>query len=92
MAVTHGMNVEEVKTLGDQLKRKGGDIERLVREIENQLNGTTWVGPDADTFRNNWWPGHKRRLEQMAKDLDGFGQSAMNNASEQVDVSRVRPS
>jgi surface antigen len=45
------------------------------------------VGPDATKFKNDWWPGHRTRLQQLRTDLEGFGQSAHNNASEQETAS-----
>jgi len=88
MALTHGMNVEEVRQLGQHLQASKGTIENLIREIEGKVNGAGWQGPDATRFKTEWWPQHRTQLNKIADDLHGFGQSALNNAQEQENVSR----
>jgi hypothetical protein len=87
MNVTHGMNLEEVRDLGRLLQQKASEIQQLLRDVEARIGATGWVGPDASTFRDQWWPEHRSRLNNVSTDLHGFGQSALNNASEQEQVS-----
>jgi uncharacterized protein YukE len=87
MAVTHGMNVEEVTALGTTLQTQAGHIRDMVGQLEGAINGTTWMGPDADQFKGQWWPEHKQHLLAVAEQLHGFGQSAKNNATEQMNTS-----
>jgi hypothetical protein len=87
MAVTHGMNVDEVNQLGHQLQTQAGNIRDMVGQLEGVISGTTWMGPDADQFKGQWWPEHKQHLLAVAEQLHGFGQSALNNASDQVNAS-----
>lgn len=87
--ISHGMNVADVRNLGFRLQRHYAEsIRGLMREIEGMVNGTTstWVGPDADAFRS-WWPEKRAALNMIAEDLHGFGQSAINNASDQETAS-----
>ena len=86
-AFTHGMNVEEVNNLGRTLKEQASAIQTMIGHLDGAISGTTWVGPDADQFKGQWWPEHKQHLQAVAQQLDGFGQSAMNNASDQVSAS-----
>ncbi len=85
--ITHGMNPEEVDSLGVELQRMSDDMDRIARQLENHIASTSWVGPDASRFKTQWWPSHRTRLSQAATDLRGFGQSAKNNASEQRQAS-----
>lgn len=87
MSFTHGMNVGDVQNLGNLLKAKAGEIRDIVNMIESSVNSTTWEGPDAQTFKGQWWPDHKTHLMSVAEQVDGFGQSALNNAQEQSEVS-----
>ena len=87
MAVTHGMNPEEVRQLGQELQRQAGEIESLMGTLNSRVGSTTWVGPDATQFKDQWWPEHRQQLQKVAQDLRGFGQSALNNAAEQEQVS-----
>lgn len=85
--ITHGMNPEEVQGLGRRLQDVSQQIQSLVSDLERAIGSTTWVGPDANTFKTQWWPQHKGHLTSVSNDLHGFGQSAINNASEQINVS-----
>ena len=87
MAVTHGMNIGEVRDLGYKLKAMQDEIQGIINRLNAEVNSTTWVGPDATEFKGTWWPEHSKRLRQMGVDLDGFGQSALNNAQAQEDAS-----
>ena len=85
MAITSGMNPDEVEKMGRRLQNVNAEsIRGLVREIEGLVNNTnsTWIGADADRFRS-WWPDKRARMNAIADDLHGFGQSALNNAAEQ---------
>ncbi len=87
--VSHGMNVQAVEDLGRRLQNNyAKDIERFMAEIEKLVNGTTatWIGKDGNDFRS-WWPAKRAALKNIAQDLHGFGQSALNNAREQREVS-----
>ncbi len=86
-AFTHGMNPDEVDALGNELKKEAEAIRTIIGNVNSRIASTTWEGPDAQTFKNQWWPEHRTHLNQVASDIDGFGQSALNNASEQRDVS-----
>jgi hypothetical protein len=79
----YGMNIEQVRQLGNTLQAKAEEIRSMVSQIDGQLNGTTWEGPDAQQFKGQWWPEHKNHLLTAAEGIHGFGQSALNNASEQ---------
>lgn len=87
MSVTHGMNPDEVEGLGQKLKQISNEIQNMISYLNNQVMSTTWVGPDATTFKETWWPEHRTHLQNAANDLDGFGQSALNNATEQRTIS-----
>jgi hypothetical protein len=82
-AVTHGMNPDEVESLGKTLKMRANELTQLVGQLNGLVQNTSWVGPDATNFKGPWWDGHRAHLGKIAQDLDGFGQSALNNASAQ---------
>jgi hypothetical protein len=82
-----GMNVEEVQNLGRQLQTHGENLRNLVNQLEAAVNGATWLGQDATQFKTQWWPEHKGQLTQVAQGLHDFGQSALNNASDQINAS-----
>lgn len=89
MAISHGMNPEAVRALGNKLQQHySTEIDAMMRQIQQLVQETTstWVGPDAEQFRG-WWPEKAAHLKAISEDLFGFGQSALNNVSEQEGVS-----
>lgn len=85
MAITSGMNPDEVEAMARKIQGQHVEaIRNLVREVEGLVNSTSaiWVGTDAERFRS-WWPEKRSRMNAIAEDLNGFGQSALNNAKEQ---------
>lgn len=91
-SITHGMNPDEVEGLGQLLQRTADQLHRVVTELEQVLYRTIWEGPDATAFKQQWWPDHRGRLNTVADQVHGFGQSALNNASEQRTASGVASS
>lgn len=89
MAISHGMNIEQVEQVGNKLQQRySTQIEQLMGEMETMVSGTSssWIGPDAEKFRG-WWPEKRSALKAIAADLHGFGQAALNNAQEQRSAS-----
>lgn len=89
MDISHGMSLDEIQDLGTRLQRAYAEsVRQVATEIDRQVSSSpaAWVGPDAERFRS-WWPEKRARLMAIADDLHGFGQSALNNVSEQRQAS-----
>jgi len=89
MAISHGMNIAEIEAFGNRLQQHfAAQLNGIADEIEMVVGQTSgsWVGPDAEKFRS-WWPAKRSTLRATADDVHGFGQSALNNASQQRDTS-----
>lgn len=85
-----GMDVEVVSSLGNQLRHQESAIHSIVSAIDgivNQMEGS-WKGHDATEFQNWWQSQHKPALMNAASAVGGLGQSALNNASAQQQVSQ----
>ncbi|GAA2405815.1 CHAP domain-containing protein [Mycolicibacterium llatzerense] len=84
-----GMDADLVEQAGRQLKSQAASIQSLVAQLDRTVNGLTsiWQGQDATQFVTQWWPQHKKSLQAAQQHVDGLGQSALNNASEQRQAS-----
>lgn len=84
-----GMDVEAVERTGRDLKNKATSLQSLTSEIENLVRGLTsvWDGRDAEQFVNELWPQHKKNLGAIKENIDQLGQAAMQNATEQREIS-----
>ena len=84
-----GMDADAVESAGRALKERAGQIDAIVSNLDRSVKGllNVWDGPDAQTFVHKWWPEHRAVLVGAGSHVDGLGQSALNNASEQRGVS-----
>ncbi|MCU1678565.1 MAG: hypothetical protein JWM93_3323 [Frankiales bacterium] len=88
MALT-GMDIEAVNGLGQQLKTQAEALNAIIGEIDGLVRHAqdVWKGNDATQFAGWWQDQHRPALQHAREAIDGLGQSALNNASEQAQVS-----
>lgn len=82
-----GMNPEEVRALASQLNQKAGEIESIKSQLTSKLQGTTWVGQDANQFRSEWDSSHAPAINRVVEALRTASQTATRNASAQDQTS-----
>ncbi len=84
-----GMNIPEVESLGHQLINQSNTIESVISAVDGLINtiDSVWKGPDATAFVGWWHSQHRPNLVNAASAVQGLGQSALNNAQQQIDVS-----
>ena len=89
MAGFVGMDVDSVEGLARQLKTKATEIDALTNAINGLVDQlqSTWKGQDAVQFKGWWDSQHRPALQRLREAIDGLGQAALNNASEQRSVS-----
>ncbi|MGI5242977.1 hypothetical protein [Dactylosporangium sp. CA-139066] len=86
MALT-GMDVSAVRTLANQLSAKADEIETIAGSLSSQLDGTQWLGADADSFRGDWQNTHRTQLQNVAGALRDASTRASQNATQQEQAS-----
>jgi uncharacterized protein YukE len=88
-----GMDVDAVESVGRQLRQSAASVDSLVGGIDRTVSGLTgvWDGPDAQRFVQQSWPTLRKALVAAQGSVDGLGQSALNNASEQRHASGAGP-
>jgi uncharacterized protein YukE len=84
-----GMDVNDVRNIGNQLKHQAGEIQNVIAQVDTLIANalTSWQGHDATQFQDWWNSQHKPALTHAQQAIDGLGQSALNNAAEQENVS-----
>ena len=87
MTMSHGMNVQDVETMGRQLQTEAGNIQTMMGTIEGLIQNAAWVGPDAEAFKGSEWPTIKTALNQASEQLNQFGLRAIQNAQAQTTTS-----
>ena len=88
MAVTHGMNVEEVKRISGRLTQQASEVQDVISKVDALLAQAlgAWVGPDSKKF-DALWKSHRPRLQGLKNDLDDLARKAMANANTQSTIS-----
>ena len=87
MSITHGMDIDEVRRLGQKLQTMSASIDQIRNNLDRLVGRTTWVGPTAERFKYQWWPTNRVQLLHLSDAVHGLGQSALNNAAEQERIS-----
>lgn len=88
---THGMNVEVVKSIGNQLQGiADNDINDLITRIGTIITNAleNWSGPDSTQFSQEWETTHRQALITLQSALRTYGQKAITNAGKQEEASR----
>ena len=89
-----GMDVDAVESAGRALKAHAERIDGIVRALDRTVKtlGPVWEGATARRFIQQTWPEYRAHLISARSHIEGLGQSALNNASEQRGVSDVKGS
>ncbi|MDO5681787.1 MAG: WXG100 family type VII secretion target [Propionibacteriaceae bacterium] len=86
-AAFSGMDIGQVRQFATQLGQRASEIDTLLQQLTNQLSSTTWQGPDATQFRNDWQSTHATALRNVANALRDAQNKASTNATEQENTS-----
>jgi hypothetical protein len=82
-----GADVNQLKTLGSKLQAGSQEIDNQRSMLTKVLEGTQWMGPDADKFRNDWNGEHVAALTRVSQALQQASQQAARNAADQESAS-----
>jgi surface antigen/uncharacterized protein YukE len=84
-----GMDADQVENAGRSLKDRAAAIDSIVAGIDKVVKSlpSIWEGSDSQKFVEVWWPDHRKQLVAASVSVEGLGQSALNNASEQRNAS-----
>jgi len=84
-----GMDTAQVTSIGNQLKHQGDQINSVIVAINSLVSQlpTIWHGKDATEFESWWNTQHRPALQNAATAVQGLGQSAINNALDQINAS-----
>jgi uncharacterized protein YukE len=87
MAQFTGMDINEVRTLANQMRSSAQQIEQAMSALTNKLHGTPWVGADRERFVSEWDGTLTSQLRTVLNALDTAATTADKNASDQETTS-----
>lgn len=76
-----GANVEQLQSLGDQLKMKPADIDALMNAVTSALGNTAWQGPARDQFEGEWNSSFRPALTRLKEAFDAAGNECKTRAT-----------
>jgi uncharacterized protein YukE len=82
-----GMDIQAVRTLAQQLTGDAEEIDQIATKLTSQLDGTQWVGTDANSFRDSWNGSYRQQLATVVNALRDAATAATNNANQQEQAS-----
>lgn len=87
-----GADIEQLQVLANKLEVTwAGQIDQLISSVDSAVQASAnnvWLGPDADQFRNQIWPEHRRHLQAARVALAEAGGTAKRNAQAQESTSQ----
>ncbi|GAA4076056.1 CHAP domain-containing protein [Nocardioides kongjuensis] len=84
-----GMDPAIVQQIGTRLKQRAAHLREITAAVESAVHSLqgNWDGQDATDFQAWWTHQHRPALTAVTEQIEGLGQSALNNAQEQLAVS-----
>ena len=82
-----GANITDMQTLSSTMRNSITQIESVFKTIDNQINRTTWSGPDATNTANSWNSTRAQVSRQLQTMLDCMAQAIKNQATQQENAS-----
>ncbi len=65
-----GGNLEQLDGLERSFHTESQNVAQLVSRITTTINATTWLGPAAQRFKEDWTQNFSRSLAQLQQALD----------------------
>jgi uncharacterized protein YukE len=83
------MDIAGVRQMAQQLNQKADEIQNIMNQLTQVLNGTQWVGPDRERFLQDWQSQHCAALQRVISGLQDASQRATQNAAQQEQASNA---
>jgi len=80
-----GMDADVVAQVGQRLKSAAANLSSIsvgITRLVDQAGGV-WDGPDSRAFADAWTHSHRPAFMKAVNAIEGLGQSALNNVSDQ---------
>ncbi|MEU4387511.1 YtxH domain-containing protein [Promicromonospora sp. NPDC023805] len=84
----YGADIEALRQLADRITRGGEVLDGAVRAVESAMPvPEQWSGPDAESFRDEWYGSHGPSIAASAQALAAVVDTLRRNADEQETTS-----
>jgi sugar phosphate isomerase/epimerase len=83
-----GMQIAEMKNLIATFRREASNIRASLADVNAAVSLTWWKGNDAEKFRREWADDHRRRILEVATELDALAINLDRALTSQVKTSQ----
>jgi uncharacterized protein YukE len=73
-----GADIQQLATMGRQFTTQAVQVDTLISAINGQLGNTSWVGPSADKFKDQWNSQFVPALRNLEEALRAAGADVEN--------------
>ncbi|NMA76062.1 MAG: hypothetical protein GX960_02180 [Actinomycetales bacterium] len=84
-----GMNPDEGREVGQAVTDAGQRIMEIIGDMTPVVNGVEWVGPDYDSYREDWNGLISGTLSTLVETLQEKGRLLNQHAEEQDETSNL---
>lgn len=82
-----GMNPDEGREVAQAVTDAGQQIMELVGDVSTIVNGVEWVGPDYDSYREDWSSFVSGAVDNLVTALQDKGRELNEHAEQQDSTS-----
>lgn len=82
-----GMNPDEGRDVAEEVTKAGEQILDLLDPLNNLVNSVEWVGPDYETYRDDWSSFMGGPVNDLIEAFKAKGKELNTHAEEQDDTS-----
>lgn len=78
-----GMNTEEGREVAQEIITAGQEVLDLINGVTSRVNGVEWVGPDYDSFQEDWNQFVNGAVNGLVEAFQAKGKDLDNQAQQQ---------
>lgn len=78
-----GMDPESAREVAQEVTNAGQEILEAINRSTERVNSVEWVGPDYDSFREDWNQFVSNGVSNLVEALEDKGKFLMDQAEEQ---------
>ncbi|MCS6711084.1 hypothetical protein JSY14_03280 [Brachybacterium sp. EF45031] len=82
------MVAEDGHDVATKVTQAGDRVSEAIQGLTQIVEGVQWVGPDADTYKEDWGAFVNGDVAKLVEAFTTFGQTLERHATEQDDTSQ----
>lgn len=85
-----GMNPDDAREVAQEITNSGQEVLEAINRVTERVNSVEWVGPDYDSFRDDWNQFVNNGVANLVEGFEEKGKFLVAQADEQDTGSSAR--